>query len=531
TQCDLIVNGHRKMGSEVIVGGSVPILQFNFQGKALAVAELEIGKKKTEIVNGFWIPVDNNVPDDTALAVKFNASQTRVKPVYDLYIMSMCPYGLEALAGFMEFVESFKGIEWNLWFIGDVDKDTVFSSLHGTAEIKEEMVWCAVRELYPEIWHEFLKTRASNHGTLESILKGLNADLGKIESWIKANGKKTLHAHYLRSMRQKIEASPTLLVNNYPFPEKISKSRLGKIHCNMSSDQSGYCDSVPECFSHSDCKKSGKIGQCLGNGNCEFRDALPFEFIAVVADSAIQKLHDEVVATTLDLFPGAKVEIVSYGSPRGLELVKKFNPTGLPLYLFGKDVQHAHNFTSIESGLVLEGEYFTFNSGILPQNYYHKREFIKGDLAIFVDPFFAKVDEILGPVVNDTLIGSRAKIYPVFESEGENVPWGTLEMFRCGESMRWLLLGKDRNVFLKYLREYIKLKSHFSWFTNIKESGVDVDSFVNVMKADSVILKGHRKFLDELEVSGPATVLIDNRELVMIRNGFELKKVLGKIRK
>lgn len=525
-QCDLIVNGHRKTDSDVILNENVPILQFNFQGKALAVAEMETGNKGLGAINSYWLPVDNDTPDDSTLVLKLQENRSRIRPVYDLYIMSMCPYGLEALTGFMEFVEAFPDVEWNLWFIGDVDSDTVFNSLHGENEVNDEMVWCAVKELYPDIWKEFLRIRSGSYSSTESILNNFNIDQEKIDSWIKSNGKKVLHAHYLRSIRQNINASPTLLVNNYPYRDKISKSRLGKVHCNMLPDASAFCDSVPECFTDNDCKKKGKIGRCLGTGNCEFRDALPFGFIAVVADSTVQKPQDEIIETTMELFPGANVEIVGYSSAKGQELIKKFNPAALPLYLFEKDVQHAHNYMSIESGLVRKGDYFLFKRGVVQENYHFKREYLKGDMVLFVDPFYTKIDEVLGPVINDSSINKKVKIYPVFQEDPDEVHWGTQEKFRHQEAMRWLLLGKEYQIFVQYLREYIKDPPDSYWFTSLKKTGIDIDSLAEVAKKDTEVLTNHKAFLDELLVTGPVMVMVDNRELVAVRNSQDLQQVL-----
>lgn len=525
-QCDLIVNGHRKSGSDIILKKSVPVLQFNFQGKALAVAETEAGKKGLSVINSYWLPIDNSIPGDSTLVLKMPDSKRAQKPVYDLYIMSQCPYGIEALREFMEFVEAFDNVEWNLWFIGDVDKDTVFNSLHGDKEVNDEMVWCAVKELYPDVWIEFLKIRARSYSTPKAVFKKLNIDKGKIDSWVKLNGKKILYIHYLRSTRMNINASPTLLINNYPYRDKITKTYLGKVHCNAIPGASSFCDSVPECFTDTDCKQKGKIGRCLNTGNCEFRDALPFGFIAVVADSTVQNPQDEIIETTIELFPGANVEIVKYNSDKGKKLIKEFSPDALPFYLFEKNVQLAHNFTSIESGLVQKGEYFLFKKGIVRKNYHFRRKNIKGDIVLFIDPFYLEIDEILSPILNDSKINRKIKILPIFQNDPEKVQWGTEEKFRQEESLRWLLLGKENGILIKYLDEYVKILPGSYWFKAMEKAGIDVDSLTEIVESDTVTLKNHRYFMEQLSVREPVVMLIDNRELVSVRNQHDIEQVI-----
>ena len=149
--------------------------------------------------------------------------------------------------------------------------------------------------------------------------------MGKVESWVSSRGAVELSSHYARSARLHVNASPTLFVNNSPYEGKISKMELGKIQCSSDPSSSKLCDSLPECFADNDCRKKGMIGRC-NSGNCEFRDAAPFSFTVLIADSTFQHPETDIIKTTQELFPGASVKVVSLNSKKGGELVKKYKP-------------------------------------------------------------------------------------------------------------------------------------------------------------------------------------------------------------
>ena len=152
-ECDIIVNGHRKADTDAVkMIGAVAVMQFGFQGKSLSFMDLRIKGEELNIVRSGWLDIGPDVPEDSAMDSIITSQRAVFRPVYDLYIMSQCPYGLEALAAFTEFVNSFPEPDWNLWFIGTAKDNGTFSSLHGEEEVKDEMVWLAVKELYPEKW-------------------------------------------------------------------------------------------------------------------------------------------------------------------------------------------------------------------------------------------------------------------------------------------------------------------------------------------------------------------------------------------
>jgi hypothetical protein len=526
---DLAVNGHRKTETNALsMVNNVPVLQFGFQGKSLSYALMVEKDKKLIVDKSGWYIIGNDLPDDRKVASVIDAlKKGKQTDVYDLYMMSQCPYGLEALPGFVKFIEKNPDINWNIWFIGSVENDSILSSLHGPGEVREEMMWLAVKNLYPSRWFEFVKAIADSSKTTEITLKKLGISQAEIDKWITSNGVSQLAGHYLRSDRVNIKASPTLLINNNPYEKQLTLERLLKNRCE-GTEKKAYCDSLPQCIENSDCKQKGKLGKCE-NKKCVFADALKFTFTVVVPDSARQKPEDLVIATTEDLFAGVTIEKVTMSSQKGKELINRYQPDALPFYLFAKDVKQAYNFEQIEKGLIEKNGGLFFKKGIVRSNYFFKRAVEKGKIVLFIDPFFKDISGILSSLQKDTALYNKVTVLPMFYDDPQKDLWGTEEGFRHEESLRWLILDKFFNdKEKKYLTEYSKSPGNSYWFRILDGISIPSDTFVTTLRANSDALMEHWKLLLQLSIREPVVVLFDNRETAIAGSRNEFEALVGK---
>ncbi len=532
-ECDLVVNGHRKnVTTAVSVKGTIPVLEFGFQGKSLSFATVKAVNKKFTLEKSGWYIVSKDIADDNNVVSAINSLQIESqKIVYDLYIMSQCPYGLEALSGLVKFLSKNPDADWNIWFIGTVDSDTLLSSLHGPEEVKDEMEWLAIKDLHPKRWYDFLKKRTESQIPTETIIKSMGIAQNEIDKWVALNGIDQLAGHYIRSVRLNIKASPTLLINNVSYEKEISSDRLLKNQCLSSGKKMSYCDSLPQCLDDADCKKKGKIGKCE-KGKCIFADALPFKFSVLIADSMHQHPENSIITTTEDLFPGVNIEKLSINSTIANTLLKTFSPEALPFYLFNKDVKLAHNFDQIGSGLIEKNGSLVFKKGITRSNYYYKRKLEKGKVVLFVDPFFKEITNIIGLIQKDSILQNKLTIVPVIYNEPQRDQWGTEESFRQEEALRWIIMSTFfQRKFNLYLQEYAKSPGSSYWFKILQTIGISTDSFVTTLRANSDALYSQWKELLSLSIREPVVVLFDNREIAVAGNQKELMGLLTVIKK
>ena len=83
----------------VIMRDNVPVMQFGFQGK-VSPSWIYAFQKEDECDQERMAQCREEVKEDSSVAAILNLQDKKRENVYDLYIMSQCPYGLEALVSF-----------------------------------------------------------------------------------------------------------------------------------------------------------------------------------------------------------------------------------------------------------------------------------------------------------------------------------------------------------------------------------------------------------------------------------------------
>jgi hypothetical protein len=541
-ECGLVVNGHRKNSTEefITTQGQV-MLQFGFQGKALSYAEIVEDSRGASIGRTGWFDVGQNVPDDPVVSKLVALPETgkalKTKTVFDLYIMSQCQFGCAALKEFSDFLLMFPAVEWHVWFIGTAHIDSTLSSLHGPSEITDELLWLSVQAVYPEKWQEFLRKRASTgQEQTEAVLRSMGLNLSKMKDWITKKGHSELTLHYTRSMRMGINASPTLLINNAAFTQEITKNRLARLVCGTVGDKTAYCDSLPECLSDSDCKKIGKTGKCAekkgARAKCEYHDALRFTLTVVFPDSALYHPEYDVIAGITGDFPGIVVDSVRASSERGKKLVSDYAPAFLPFFIFDKAVMNAPNYSSIESGLYSVNDRLLFKPGMVKPSYFYKRKVLPKSCALYVDPVFPGAKDAIKAMQLASRNNGNIRIMPLVYAASDSAGSPAEEALRQEEALRWLvIMEKYPGKYVDYLKLFVERKSMSYWFTDCGKLKINVDEFVKQVEASASRLSAYRREIEELGMKEPVEVLINNREVVSVKNQKELGEIVERLKK
>jgi hypothetical protein len=548
-KCDIIVNGHRKISPRsTFYQGKTLIMQFGFAGKNLSYAFFAPEKHALPLRESGWLPIPPEISNDSAVAAlirmpQLGASVGALPPpvretVLDLYIMSDCPYGLKALKELTDALPAFPRVEWRVRFIGTLAADGSLSSLHGSDEVKDEMLWLAVQAVYPEKWFPFLRGRASAaEGTpTDAIANAMGLDRAKLQAWAAAKGKQELAVHYNRSVRIGVQASPTLLLNNAPLDIEITKQRLGKVLCAEAPGSSAYCDSVPECFDEGDCRKKGKVGTCVqgkGKPRCEYKDAVRFSLTVLMPDSLVSRPEREIIATTRELFEGAAVETVSARSEAGRKLLAAFEPKALPYYLFDDKVAEAENYFKLEPGVERKNGKFVFREGYVKKAYFIKRPLTPGSCDIYIDPMFPGAKDALALALTlQKKQGLRMRIMPLLSISAEMDSISAEDRLTREEAQRWLLLSERYpDKYGAYLESFVKRNDTSYWFLSLTNLKIDVDDFVKRVKADGSRTLALWKTMMELGLAGPVEIVINNREIVRVKSQKDLAELFDRIGK
>ncbi len=173
-----------------------------------------------------------------------------LKPEVELFVMSFCPFGTAAEKQLIPIFKKFQGqLQLTLRFIAtekgeettpesekpahleskvpsgftsnpantsqEVISDEEFVSLHGQAEVDEDIRQVVIATHFPDKLYDYLLCRADHlKQSWIACARKAKLDVGKINSIAKSDeGKKLFRENIQRSKELKIQSSPTLLVN------------------------------------------------------------------------------------------------------------------------------------------------------------------------------------------------------------------------------------------------------------------------------------------------------------------------------
>jgi hypothetical protein len=171
----------------------------------------------------------------------------------DLYVMSYCPYGINAEKLIVPILQEMAdSIDFNLFFIADEMSNGEFQSLHGEPEILENRRQLVILRHFPKNFHEYLLHRVSNYlsanweaSALEAGIEidGINKlmnDQDELEAFSK-------NIHFGNS--NNIFASPTLFINgiSYEGPFSSATNTLAWGTCEEGPSKNEPCDDNDGC--------------------------------------------------------------------------------------------------------------------------------------------------------------------------------------------------------------------------------------------------------------------------------------------
>ena len=147
-----------------------------------------------------------------------------MKPEVELFVMSYCPFGVQAEQELLPFFETYGDtIDFKLRFIIGKEEasaenaggDIRFTSLHGEPELMENKRQMVIAELYPEKLFDYLLCRADHlQEAWVNCAKDVGLDVGRIAEAVEAE-KLTLELvqEIQRKEALNIKGSPTLVID------------------------------------------------------------------------------------------------------------------------------------------------------------------------------------------------------------------------------------------------------------------------------------------------------------------------------
>jgi len=148
------------------------------------------------------------------------------KPTLELFVMSYCPYGVQAEEKIIPIVKKFGDkIDFKLQFIAQEKEEpsaqdiTPFTSLHGYPEVAENIRQLLIAQEYPDQYLDYILCRGKKlDKSWEACAEKLGIDVARIQALFDAPEAEQLFRENIRRAAELgIKASPTILVDNHQF--------------------------------------------------------------------------------------------------------------------------------------------------------------------------------------------------------------------------------------------------------------------------------------------------------------------------
>ena len=148
------------------------------------------------------------------------------KPTLELFVMSYCPFGVQAEERLIPIVKEFGDtIDFKLQFIAQEKEApsaqdiTPFTSLHGYPEVAENIRQLLIAQEYPDRYLDYILCRGKKlDKSWEDCAEKLGIDVAKIQNLFDTPEAEQLFRENIRRAAELgVRASPTIFVDNHKF--------------------------------------------------------------------------------------------------------------------------------------------------------------------------------------------------------------------------------------------------------------------------------------------------------------------------
>jgi len=235
----------------------------------------------------------------------------------DLYVMSQCPYGVQAEQLFEDVIKKLgPDVDFHVDFIGKKGPNGDFTSLHGPNEVKGDTAQVCAMKYAPTKWYDMVLCQDKSPKEIGSNWEacaqenGIPAD--KLTACVDGQeGKDLLSASFDRSTAAQATGSPTIVINGEKYQGNRRANDILRTICKAyTTNVPGPCKDIPE---------APKVNVTIvADTRCKEKecDTKRLEM------SVKQKIANPVITT------------VDYASAEGKKLYDSIKPANLPAIVF-----------------------------------------------------------------------------------------------------------------------------------------------------------------------------------------------------
>lgn len=345
----------------------------------------------------------------------------------DLFVMSLCPYGMEAERTLLPLAARFADrLELELHYIADeaaadsagatkpfpapaiqaakesarrpgcanrstASGDGPFRSLHGREEIDESRRQLILKADYPDRHLPYIlcRSRQGAGGDWQRCARAVGLDPDSLQALAMSRRGERLFRDNIRLANDlRIDLSPTLLIDGEEFTGDLFGSSLTRSICQRLPEDA-RCRGIPVCGADADCRAPpGQLALCeqpdSPRARCVRYEPVPFTLTVLNSQVCPACSTDSFLRTTLELFPGARVQNHILESPRGAELAQKYGIQVFPAYIFSAEFATSPRFPRLRSMVTAVGDRYLVNARIAGISYWSKRTPQPDGLGLFL---------------------------------------------------------------------------------------------------------------------------------------------------
>ncbi|WP_345270304.1 choice-of-anchor Q domain-containing protein [Nibrella viscosa] len=219
----------------------------------------------------------------------------------DLYVMSQCPYGVQAEQTLIPLVKELgPKVSFRLHYIvAPAAGQGAFRSLHGPAEVAENIRQLVIAERFPARWLDYLLARADNYRSddWQAAARRVGIDVGDVQRLTQLpTASARLYPHSRQTAERRIRSSPTVLVDGELYRDAL-KAPTARVGASCTTD--AECNDDNACTSD---RCDLELGKCTNTPiNCDDSNACTLDRCDPLTECSYEPLNcDDNNSATLD---------------------------------------------------------------------------------------------------------------------------------------------------------------------------------------------------------------------------------------
>ncbi len=334
----------------------------------------------------------------------------------ELFVMSLCPYGMEAEGVLLPLLERFGDrVRLQIHYLADEQDqakvsraparpqaragcagqgssgDGPFTSLHGQPEIDEGRRQLIALQDFPAGYRAYVLCRSrqgpsSGDWQACAVAAGLDPVALQREA-AGPRGEQLFREDIRLANTLGIDLSPTLLIDGEEFTGDFAPLPLARRLCRSQPDHP-LCQELSACGGDADCSPPpGKGALCRDpntpKARCEYFDPVPFSLQVIDSHTCEVCNTGAFLASTLELFPQAQTKVHSLETPEGQRLAGQYGIQVFPAYIFSADFARDPRFARVRHLLDNRGGAYLLSPRLVGASLWRARPDSSGQLDVF----------------------------------------------------------------------------------------------------------------------------------------------------